>query len=526
MNSNRRAARTTAWALAILALVAPRGLGAQQAAVPVTGTTSATAAGTTAGTADENVLTLEQAIALALENNRDLIDARLSLRGAEGRVREAYGAFFPSLELNSGYTRNVKRQQGFLPAIIFDPDANPDEVIPVPFGSQNEWSFTVTAEQSLFRPAVIVGAGAAGTFRDVERIGVRARAHDVATRTRIAYYDVLLAQEAERLSANSLDRIELTLRETEALFDAGLASEYDALRLRVERNNVEPDVRRSQAALQAAKRTLAIEMGLDAVDSLNVVGSLTGPGLLAGGEASSLVVVEDAPTSPAPMVSGLRDPESRDVEELIAIMLQERADLKRLELTQDLRKAEMRVEQSGFLPELELFGNYAVRAQEEGGLSFFGESERQRVETAAIGLRVNWPIFQGTQRFARIDQRQAAMRRAETAYDLALDRAENDVRTLYDQVVEAHQRAAAQREAVSEAQRGFSIARAQFREGISGQLEVTDSELALRQSEFNYAQAAYDYLVARARLDQAVGVVPLVDTDEPVELPPARLGRR
>jgi hypothetical protein len=32
--------------------------------------------------------------------------------------------------------------------------------------------------------------------------------------------------------------------------------------------------------------------------------------------------------------------------------------------------------------------------------------------------------------------------------------------------------------------------------------------------------------VARARLDQAVGVVPLVDTDEPVDLPPARLGRR
>jgi outer membrane protein len=518
MNSNRRAACAIACALAIFALVAPRGLAAQQAAVSAMGTPSATG--------DRNTLTLEQAIALALENNRDLIDARLSLRSAEGRVREAYGAFLPTLEVNSGYTRNVKRQQGFLPAIIFDPDANPDEVIPVPFGSQNEWSFTVSAEQSLFRPAVIVGAGAAGTFRDVERIGVRARAHDVATRTRIAYYDVLLAQEAERLSANSLDRIELTLRETEALFDAGLASEYDALRLRVERNNVEPDVRRSQAALQAAKRTLAIELGLDAVDSLNVAGSLTGPGLLAARETSSLVTVEDAPTGPAPMISGLRDPESRDVEELVAIMRQERADLKRLELTQELRKAEMRVEQSGFLPELELFGDYSVRAQEDGGLSFFGENERQRVETAAIGLRVSWPIFQGTQRIARIDQRQAAMRRAETAYDLALDRAENDVRTLYDQVVEAHQRAAAQREAVGEAQRGFTIARAQFREGISGQLEVTDSELALRQSEFNYAQAAYDYLVARARLDQAVGVVPLVDTDEPVELPPARLGRR
>jgi outer membrane protein TolC len=537
MTNHGRASRTAAWALAVLAASGTPVVAQQQgtqrdpgppAEVPASTGVAARSGGEQAAPVrgDREVLTLERAIAIALENNRDLTNARLDLRTAEGRVREAYGAFFPTLEFNSGYTRNVKLQQGFLPAIIFDPEADPDEVIPVPFGSQNEWSFTALAEQSLFRPAVIVGAGAAGTYREVQNHGVRARAHDVATRTRIAYYDVLLAREAERLSANSLERIELTLRETEALFEAGLASEYDALRLRVERNNVEPDVRRSRAALLAARRTLAIELGLDAVDSLEVAGSLVDPGLLASADATpALVTAADVREASPVSVVGLRDPESREVEELIEIMHRRRADLKQLELNQDLRKAEMRVEQSGYLPEITLFGNYSVRAQEDGGLSFFGD-ERQRVETAAIGVQVSWPIFQGTQRLARIDQRRSALRQAETTYDLALDRAENDVRTLYDQVIESHERAAAQRDAVGEAQRGFTIVRAQFREGISGQLEVTDAELALRQSEFNYAQAAYDYLVARARLDQAVGVVPLVDTDEPVDLPPARLGRR
>lgn len=524
-------------AAAVLASAGPAAAQDRAAATPVleAGNSAAAPAAVATPAAARNLLTLEDAIAIALENNRDLTDARLSLRSAQGRVREAYGAFFPTLELNSGYTRNVKRPQGFLPAIIFDPDANPDDVVPVAFGSQNEWSFTARAEQSLFRPAVIVGAGAASTFRGVEEVGVRARAHDVATRTRIAYFDVLLAQEAERLSANSLERIGVTLRETEALFEAGLASEYDALRLRVERNNVEPDVRRAQAALQSAKRTLAIELGLDAVDSLDVAGSLVDPGLLAEAGPTGpgvLVVAGDDDSARAKAstgalsVVGLRSPESRDVEELLEIMRRRRADLKQLELTQDLRKAEMRVEQVGYLPEISVFGNYAVTAQEDGGLSFFGENERQRVETAAIGLQVSWPIFQGTQRLARIDQRRSALRRAEISYELAVDRAENDVRTLYDQVIESRERAQAQAEAVDEAQRGFTIARAQYREGISGQLEVTDSELALRQSEFNYAQAAYDYLVARARLDQAVGVVPLVDTEESVDLPPSRLGRR
>ena len=530
--------RTAAGALMITAVAAP-GAGAQQAsaaAEPAREEGVAAGADSAPAAVQAPPLTLERAIGLALENSRDLMDAQLSLRGAEGRVREAYGAFLPTLEFTSGYTRNVKRQQGFLPAIIFDPDADPNEVIPVPFGSQNEWTFTALAEQNLFQPEVIVGAGAASTYKAVQSVGVRARAHEVATRTRIAYFDVLLAQEAERLSANSLERIELTLRETEALHRAGLASEYDALRLRVERNNVEPDVRRAGAALQAAKRTLAIEIGLDAIDSLSVQGSLVDPGLLASdarepglasvsGDATPGAVAGEA-TPGGLFLAGITRPQEREVGELLQVMRERRADLKQLEMTQALRKAEMRVEQVGYLPRITVFGNYSVRAQEDGGLSFFGENERQRVETAAVGLEVSWPIFQGTQRLARIDQRRSALKQAQTAYDLALDRAENDVRTQYDQVLESHERAEAQRQAVEEAQRGFTIVRAQFREGISGQLEVTDSELALRQSEFNYAQAAYDYLVARARLDRAVGVVPLVDTEEPIELPPARLGRR
>ena len=65
--------------------------------------------------------------------------------------------------------------------------------------------------------------------------------------------------------------------------------------------------------------------------------------------------------------------------------------------------------------------------------------------------------------------------------------------------------------AVEQAQRGFEIASAQYREGLGSQLEITDSEVALRVSEFNYAQAVYDYLVAEAQLDQAVGQVPMVD---------------
>jgi outer membrane protein TolC len=61
---------------------------------------------------------------------------------------------------------------------------------------------------------------------------------------------------------------------------------------------------------------------------------------------------------------------------------------------------------------------------------------------------------------------------------------------------------------VEQAQRGFEIASAEYRAGVGSQLQITDAELALRQSEFNYAQAVYDYLTARANVDAARGTVP------------------
>jgi len=143
-----------------------------------------------------------------------------------------------------------------------------------------------------------------------------------------------------------------------------------------------------------------------------------------------------------------------------------------------------------------------------------------RAYARQAGVRVTWPLFSGFSKDARIDQKRASLRQAQTQTRLARSRAENEVETIWDQVGEARERADGQRLAVRQALRGFEIASAQYREGLGSQLELTDSEVALRQSEFNYAQAVYDFLVAQANLDQAVGFVPLVDSNDasgPVE---------
>jgi outer membrane protein TolC len=197
-----------------------------------------------------------------------------------------------------------------------------------------------------------------------------------------------------------------------------------------------------------------------------------------------------------------------EADTLVSMAMSRRSDVRQLEATRSLRHTEMRLAQVDYLPRITLFGSYAINAQQNGDPKFFGEP---RAYSRLAGVRLTLPIFQGLQRDARIDQRRAVVRQAETQAELARSQAASQVRTLSEQVEEARLRASGQRLAVGQAQRGFEIARAQYREGIGSQLELTDAEVALRESEFNYAQAVYDYLVARAQLDESVGRVPLAE---------------
>ena len=463
-------------------------------------------------TAQEQVLTLEQAVTTALVSSLDLRDARMGLEVAEEQVSEAWSLLYPTIDASAGYTRNLSVASNFLPAVIFDPSADPAELIPVRFGSDNIWTTSINVAQPLFKPEVFVGVGAASRFRNFERENVRGRTQAVVTRVRVSYYSLLLAQEQARLVQKSVERVRQSLTETKALNKAGLASDYDVLRLEVELANLEPNLRRARNAVSQSERELGIELGLESGDQIRVAGSL-----------AEIDLDDRAANSPANRqilnFSAWVDEEGVDPAGLQSMAQNDRSDLRSLDLMEKIRQTEMKLEQVQYLPEIVVFGTYAITAQENGSPDFFGEPS-MRAYARQAGVRVTWPLFSGFSKDARIDQKRASLRQAQAQTRLARSRAENEVETIWDRVGEARERADGQRLAVRQALRGFEIASVQYREGLGSQLELTDSEVALRQSEFNYAQAVYDFLVAQANLDQAVGFVPLVDSNDasgPVE---------
>ncbi len=448
-------------------------------------------------------LTLTEAVRIALDRGGDVRDARFALEVAGEQVSEQWSNLYPQLDVSASYTRNLRVSEGFLPAIIFDPTADPNELIPVRFGADNQWQTSLSLEQTLFDPAVFVGLGAASRFRQLQSEALRGRAQETVTRTRIAFYNLLLAQEQRRLTENSVRRVRESLEETRKLNEAGLASDFDVLRLEVELANLEPNLLRAGNGVAEASRSLAIELSVEDLDGVTVTGSLAQIDLddLAANSSANRELL----TFGGQAVESLPA-----MEALVTEATETRSDLRQLGLTEDLRHTELRLEQVQYLPDIAAFGSYSITAQQNGGLNFFGDANN-RTTGALVGVRVNVPIFSGFSRDARIDQKRAQLRQAETQTRLATDRAESEIKTLRERVTESRARARAQRFAVRQAMRGFEIASAQYREGISSQLERTDAEVALRESEFNYAQAVYDFLVASAQLDQAVGRVPMVD---------------
>jgi len=448
---------------------------------------------------------LSTVVRVALEHNRDVLDAQYQLAVAGEQVAEAWSDVYPSVDLSTSFTRNVAPQVSFLPARILNPQAEEGDFIPIQFGADNIWNLSVNAEQKLFDSRVFVGVGAASRFERLQREALRARTQQAVIRIRTAFYDLLLGREEVRLTGNSLRRVRQSLDETRAMQGAGLAPEYDVLRLEVEFANLEPNLRRAYNRHEAARRALAVELALDPETEIDVAGSL-----------AEIDLERFEANSPGNRdilsFQGIRAVDKAELAQFVRRGAAERSDIRQLEMTRDLRQAELRIEQVEYLPKVFAFGTYGLAAQQNGAPDFFGTRE-ERGSSKQVGIRLTVPIFSGLSRDARIDQKRAALRQAETRARVAADRAAVELHNLVDEVDEARARAAAQRLAVAQARRGYEIASAQYREGLGSRLEWTDAEVALRESEFNYARAVYDYLVARARLDEAAGRVPMVDVD-------------
>ncbi|TNE74382.1 TolC family protein [bacterium] len=445
-------------------------------------------------------LKLSQAIKTALANATEIKQAVYQIEDAEQSVLVSWGEVFPKIDTDISYQRNLEVPVNFLPAEIFGGPAG--TLIPVRFGTDNNWSGGFTVSQTLFRGEAFVGIATADLYRLAQKENHRAIAQKVVTQTRVAYYQALFANETYRLEQLNIERLRKNLVENEARVKAGLVDDYDVLRLKVQLKNQEPALKNAENAVLEANRRLNLAMGLPVNVRFEIVGDLKEFEILSENAVSSLNTDLKSIDKMTPLTF--------DSPNEISFMVNaSRGDLRSLKVASDLQDQRIFADKTNFLPNLN--ASYSMRwtAAQAGTPVFFATSD-QRARSQVLGLTLNWNLFNGLKQYTALQQSKIEKKNIEEQRRFAKESAVNETLTAQDNIQNLFELVPSVKEGLQLAKVGYDRALIRQKNGLGTQLEVTDAELQLRQAEVNYATLVFNYLSAKAQYDMAIGKVPFV----------------
>jgi len=153
------------------------------------------------------------------------------------------------------------------------------------------------------------------------------------------------------------------------------------------------------------------------------------------------------------------------------------------------------------LPSLSAFGQYAYQTQAED----FKFQDYKWVSSAAVGLSLSIPLFSGNTVINQTKQVELAIKELQLQRSYATEGQKLQITSALDNMRAANEQLLANKEAITQAEKGYEIAKVRYNTGTGTILELNDSELALTQSRLNYQQALYNYLSAQTQLEQVLG---------------------
>ncbi len=132
-----------------------------------------------------------------------------------------------------------------------------------PQGTINTFTIGATLEQPLFTGAVFYATRISEVYAEISEKGYYSSQANLIKDVKRAYYAYLLAKEFKNLSLVTLEAAEDNLKNSKALFEAGIAPEYDLIRSRVQVQNILPEVEQAKNSIKVAKNSLRYVLGLD-----------------------------------------------------------------------------------------------------------------------------------------------------------------------------------------------------------------------------------------------------------------------
>jgi outer membrane protein TolC len=414
---------------------------------------------------------LQQALDIALSDNPAIVVADLELKRVDYSRQNAWLGLLPSVNGSAQYSKFVVPASMSMMGQLMDS--------PTDFNA----SLGVSLSLPLFAPALWRSIQMTGV--DMQLAAEKARASKITLRNDVtkAYYSILLAQDSYKSLQDGYAVARQNYEEARQRFDLGLAAEYDYISAEVQMTNLQPTLLQVETGIAQAKMYLKVLMGVDGAVPLAVTGSLT--------ELEAAVAT-----------TGARD-----------IALSGNADLRQLDIQQQLLRKSVQLQQTQWMPTLAAFGNYtyAGTGNRQTTINFGGMPIAVPASTEwfgqglIVGLQLNVPIFNGSSNLIKVKQINLQQRELALQRDYLESSLSVQARTALDNMDKAVKQMESAKKGVALSEKGYSISAKRYETGAGTMLELQSAALALTQSRLSYHQAIADYLNAKADYEKIVG---------------------
>jgi len=421
-----------------------------------------------AGLAQRKPLSLDEAVASGLEASPALHASRMKVESSSARSREVAAGRLPSFKLGGGYARLSE-----VPPFAVTLPISPDPIV-VSQNYFNNYSLRLGVQQPLFTGfGLEAGAGSARMLERSAAQDLEKDRSDFVFSVKSAYWGLARAREFESVIDETIRQVREHLKDVRAFFDQGLLTKNDVLRAELELSNAE---------LMRIDARNAAEVALASLNSLIGLPLDTDVELTTSAEAQASLAPADEPSASGAAAAG-------------------RADLQAAELRVKASELGVKAAKAGLYPQVFLTGNYYYLRPNSRYLPARDEFKG----TWDVSLSVSFDIWNWGQTKSRAEQAKAQLAQAKDVRKLLEDQAALEVIQSRLALDRARDMVRVAGQAVAQAEENLRMIRERFRQGVALNSDVLDADIALLRVSMTRTQAAIDLVLARARLDKALG---------------------
>ena len=414
-------------------------------------------------------LSLDQAIAYALEHNYSSINAERDIVDAQKQKWETIATGLPQINGAVSYQNQLKQPVSQIPAEFFG--GEPGTYQEVVFGQAQSMSATATLRQQIFDGSYIVGVQATKTFLEYSQNNKEKTELEVRKSVVEAYGNVLLARESVQISEKNKSTLEENLYETKRIYENGLGDEESVDQLQITLSTVDNQLKNARRMEKITLQMLNLVLGLPI-------------------ETPTILTENLDDLTQKEIDFGLIDSEFN---------IENNVDYKMAANLNEQRFLELKLAKSRALPTLNAFINY-------GGNSFsndfnFLDSGQQWFGSSILGVDLNIPIFSSLGRSASTQRAKIALEKAKTQFTEAQAQIRLQLESAKSDYILAIEQYGTSKENLELAERIENKNQVKYEEGLATSFELRQAQTQLYTSQQEYLQSMVDVINKKTALE-------------------------